>query len=66
MSTPELILVILKTDEMRGRIEEAAGALLYDDKLREEGKTDQAVGKVKQGAEKAVDDVKEAVKQVTV
>ena len=66
MSTPELILVILKTDEMRGRNREAAGALLGNDKLREKGKTDQAVGKVKQGAEKAVDDVKEAVKQVTV
>ena len=54
-----------KTDEVKGRIKEAAGALTGNDKLREEGKTDQAVGKVKQVAEKAVEEVKEAVKKVT-
>jgi uncharacterized protein YjbJ (UPF0337 family) len=54
-----------KTDEVKGRIKEAAGALTGNDKLREEGKTDQAVGKVKQVAEKAVKKVKEAVKKVT-
>jgi uncharacterized protein YjbJ (UPF0337 family) len=54
-----------KTDEVKGRIKEAAGALIGNDKLREEGKTDQAVGKVKQVAEEAVDKVKEAVKEVT-
>ena len=37
-----------KADEVKGRIKEAAGALTGDDKLREEGKTDQAVGKTKQ------------------
>jgi uncharacterized protein YjbJ (UPF0337 family) len=54
-----------KTDEVKGRIKEAAGALIGNDKLRDEGKTDQAVGKVKQVAEKAVEKVKEAVKKVT-
>ena len=54
-----------KTDEVKGRIKEAAGALIGNDKLREEGKTDQAVGKVKQVAEKAVEEVKEVVKKVT-
>jgi uncharacterized protein YjbJ (UPF0337 family) len=54
-----------KTDEVKGRIKEAAGALIGDDKLCDEGKTDQAVGKVKQVAEKAVEEVKEAVKKVT-
>ena len=54
-----------KTDEVKGRIKEAAGALIGNDKLREEGKTDQAVGKVKQGGEKVVEEVKEAVKKVT-
>ena len=54
-----------KTDEVKGRIKEAAGALIGNDKLREEGKTDQAVGKVKQVAEEAVEEVKEAVKKVT-
>jgi uncharacterized protein YjbJ (UPF0337 family) len=54
-----------KTDEVKGRIKEAAGVLIGNDKLREEGKTDQAVGKVKQVAEKAVEEVKEAVEKVT-
>ena len=53
-----------KTDEVKGRIKEAAGALIGNDKLREEGKSDQAVGKVKQVAEKAVDKVKQAGKKV--
>ena len=54
-----------KTDEVKGRIKEAAGALTGSDKLREEGKTDQAVGKTKQGIQKAADAVKKAVKKVT-
>jgi len=49
---------------VKGRIEEAAGTLTGNDKLREKGKTDQAVGKVKQLAEKAVDKAQEAVKKV--
>jgi uncharacterized protein YjbJ (UPF0337 family) len=49
-----------KADEVKGRIKEAAGALTGDDKLREEGKTDQAVGKVKQGIQKVVDRVQKA------
>ena len=53
-----------KTDVVKGRIKEAAGALTGNDKLRAEGKTDQAVGKVKQVAEKAVDRVKRAVKKL--
>jgi uncharacterized protein YjbJ (UPF0337 family) len=50
-----------KTDVVKGRIEEAAGALTGNDKLREEGKTDQAVGEVKQTVQKAADTVKKAV-----
>jgi uncharacterized protein YjbJ (UPF0337 family) len=53
-----------KTDEVKGRIIEAAGALTGNDKLREEGKTDQAVGKAKQSVQKAADTVKEAVEKV--
>jgi uncharacterized protein YjbJ (UPF0337 family) len=53
-----------KTDEVKGRIKEAAGALTGNDKLREEGKTDQAVGKAEQAVQKAADTVKEAVKKV--
>jgi uncharacterized protein YjbJ (UPF0337 family) len=53
-----------KTDVVKGRLKEATGALTGNDELRAEGKTDQAVGKVKQVAEKAVDKVKQAVKKV--
>ena len=53
-----------KTDVAKGRIKEAAGILTGNDKLRAEGKTDQAVGEVKQVAEKTVDKVKQAVKKL--
>lgn len=53
-----------KTDVVKGRIKEAAGALTGNDKLKAEGKTDQVIGKVKQVAEKAVDKVEQAVKKV--
>jgi uncharacterized protein YjbJ (UPF0337 family) len=49
-----------KIDEVKGRIKEAAGALIDNDELRKEGKTDQAVGKVKQAVQKAADKVTEA------
>jgi len=52
------------TDVAKGRIKEAAGALTGNDKLRAEGKADQAVGEVKKVAEKTVDSVKEAVKKL--
>jgi uncharacterized protein YjbJ (UPF0337 family) len=52
-------------EEVKARIKEAAGALTGNDKLREEGKTDQVVGKTKQGIQKAADAVKNAVKKVT-
>ena len=53
-----------KTDQLKGRVKEAAGALTDDDKLRAEGKTDQAVGKVKQAFHKAADKVRKAFKKV--
>jgi uncharacterized protein YjbJ (UPF0337 family) len=37
-----------KTDQIKGRIKEAAGALTDDDRLKREGKLDQVVGKVKE------------------
>jgi uncharacterized protein YjbJ (UPF0337 family) len=43
-----------KTVVVKGRIKEAAGALTGNDRLREEGRADQAVGKTKQAAQKAV------------
>jgi uncharacterized protein YjbJ (UPF0337 family) len=50
-----------KTDELKGRVKEAAGALTGDAKLKREGKTDQAVGKVKQTVEKIIEKVKDAI-----
>lgn len=41
------------TDVVKGRIKEAAGALTGNDKLRAEGKVDQAVGQAEQAAEEA-------------
>ena len=54
-----------EADKMKGRVKEAAGALADDDKLRREGKMDQAAGKVKDTATKAVDKVKRAVDRAT-
>jgi uncharacterized protein YjbJ (UPF0337 family) len=51
-----------KADEIKGRVKEAAGAITDDDRLRQEGKVDQAAGKVKQAAEKAIDKVQNAIK----
>jgi len=52
-----------KSDMAKGRIKEAAGALTDNNKLRAEGKVDQAVGKVKDVAKKAVDKVEKAAKK---
>jgi uncharacterized protein YjbJ (UPF0337 family) len=52
-----------KAEEVKGRVKEAAGALADDDKLRREGKIDQAAGKVKQAAEKVIEKVKDGVRQ---
>ena len=52
-----------KSDEVKGRIKEAAGALTGNDKLRAEGRTDQAIGKVKQVVGRAVDKVEQAAKR---
>lgn len=54
-----------KTDEVKGRIKEAAGAITDNDELRREGKIDQAAGKVKQAAQKVVDKVQDAAKDVS-
>lgn len=51
-----------KTDELKGRVKEAAGALTGDEKLKREGQVDQTVGKIKQKTEEVIDKVKEALK----
>jgi len=47
------------TDMVKGRLKEAAGAVTGNDELCTQGKTDQAVGEVKQVAEKAIGKVEE-------
>jgi uncharacterized protein YjbJ (UPF0337 family) len=50
------------TDNVKGRVKEAVGALTGDKKLKNEGKTDQAIGSVKNAAEKVLDKAKDLVK----
>jgi uncharacterized protein YjbJ (UPF0337 family) len=51
-----------KTDVVKGKIKEVAGALTGNDRLRAEGNADRAVGKVKQAAAKVAGKVKKALK----
>jgi len=48
-------------DDAKGRLKEAGGAITGDDSLKNEGKVDQATGKVKDAVGGAADKVKEAV-----
>jgi uncharacterized protein YjbJ (UPF0337 family) len=47
-----------RTDELKGRVKEAAGALAGDGMLKWEGRLGQAVGKLRQTAESVIDKVK--------
>jgi uncharacterized protein YjbJ (UPF0337 family) len=49
------------SDKIKGRVEEAVGVLTDDQRLKDHGKLDQAVGNVKQTLERAVDKAKAAV-----
>ena len=53
-----------KTEDLKGRAKEAAGSLTDNDKLRREGKGDQASASAKEKAEDAVDAVKDKVDRV--
>ena len=48
-----------KTDEVKGRAKEAAGAVTGDEELKNKGKADQAAASVNEKVEGAVDKVKE-------
>jgi uncharacterized protein YjbJ (UPF0337 family) len=50
-----------KSDEIKGRIKEAAGSLTGNEKLRQKGKAEQAVAKVEQAVEQTAKKVKETV-----
>jgi len=54
-----------KIDIAKGRIKEAAGTLTGNDKLKQDGKTDQVAGRAKETVQKVADNIKEAVKKVT-
>jgi uncharacterized protein YjbJ (UPF0337 family) len=49
-------------DKLKGRVKEAAGALLDDRKLKREGQADQLAGKLKDATEKVVDEAKGLLK----
>jgi uncharacterized protein YjbJ (UPF0337 family) len=58
----------INSDQAKGRVKEAAGDLTGNEKLKSEGKTDQAVGDAKKfvgdvadKAEEFIDTVKDAV-----
>ncbi len=51
-------------DKAKGRIEEAAGDLTDDDKLKKEGKADRASGELKDKVEKAKDWVEDKIDDV--
>ena len=51
-----------KTDVVKGKIKEVAGALTGNDRLRTKGRAEQAVGRVKQAAAKVVKKTKKALK----
>lgn len=51
-----------RSDEVKGRVKEAAGTLTGDKKLKREGKADQAIGKLKKKVGKVLDKAKGALK----
>jgi len=50
-----------KTDQVKGRIKEAAGVLTDNERLKRKGRLDQVVGKVKETAKRAVDKMKDVL-----
>jgi uncharacterized protein YjbJ (UPF0337 family) len=47
-----------KSDKLKGRVKEAAGALSGNRKLKREGLIDQAVGNIKQAVEDVIEGVR--------
>jgi uncharacterized protein YjbJ (UPF0337 family) len=50
-----VIMASGKSDELKGRVKEAAGALTGDKKLKRKGLADQVVGNIKQMVEDAIE-----------
>jgi uncharacterized protein YjbJ (UPF0337 family) len=53
-----------QVDDLKGRAKEAAGDLTDNDRLKREGKSDQAAGKVKQKVEDAKDWVDDKIDDI--
>jgi uncharacterized protein YjbJ (UPF0337 family) len=53
------------TDKVKGRVKEAAGDLTGNQRLENEGKADQAEGKVKEGVDKVRDKAGDLADKVT-
>jgi len=51
------------TDQVKGRVKEAAGVLTGDKKLEREGKLDRVAGNVKEKAGRVVDKLRKAIKR---
>ncbi|MEZ5379538.1 MAG: CsbD family protein [Acidimicrobiales bacterium] len=52
-----------EVDQMKGRMKQAAGDLTDDDKLKAEGKADEAGGKIKDAVDDAIENVKEGAQK---
>ena len=52
-----------QSDEMKGRVKKAAGELTGNDELKREGQVDKTTGKIKQGIDKAAENVKKAIRE---
>lgn len=53
-----------KMDEMKGKLKEGVGSLTGNDEMKDEGREDQAKGKMKQAGDKvgdAAEDVKDSL-----
>lgn len=51
------------TDDVKGRAKEAAGSLTGDEDLKDEGRADQAAGKVQKKVDEAADKIKGVLKR---
>jgi uncharacterized protein YjbJ (UPF0337 family) len=51
------------SDKIKGRMKEAVGVLADDRRLKNEGKLDQATGKIKEVVERGIDKAKNVVKR---
>ena len=47
------------SDQIKGRVKEAVGAVTDNKRLKDEGRKDQAVGKVRKAVERVIDKAKD-------